>query len=191
MQHVVASREHGADPVTFTSAAFCQLRLKQLDPEIFQVPTFHLAAKRLLECECFSVRDLRSTHFYPAIPDLPPNTSYMRANTRHGVRPVQPPVYSKIAEEKDTFHPAVQSSSALSLPDLTTKRFTEAKSAVAEYAKSGLVSPRPGSDVVVTPLGTSSAVPTKYRNGNGLSTSSCVARLTSVFRSFKHSHTNS
>ena len=41
-QHIVASREHNTDPVTFTSAAFNTLRLNQLDSDIFPLPTFNL-----------------------------------------------------------------------------------------------------------------------------------------------------
>ena len=44
-QHLVASREHGADPVTFTSAAFNQLKFNQLDPEVFPLPKFSLEQK--------------------------------------------------------------------------------------------------------------------------------------------------
>ena len=95
----------------------------------------------------------------------------MRGNTHHSVRTVHPPLHDELAEEMDTFHPAVQSSISLSLPDLLTKRFCEAKSAVKEYNKS-LVNPNAGLDVVVTPLGTSSAIPTKYRNGKDIFTSS-------------------
>lgn len=72
------------------------------------------------------------------------------------------------ADEGDRFHPAIQSPEDLSLPFLTNKEFTEAKEAVARVSNgSGPATEHlPGSNIVVTPLGTSSAVPTKYRNGN-------------------------
>ena len=85
----------------------------------------------------------------------------MRPNARHWLRPFQSPVYE---EQQDI----VQSSEFVSLSDLTRKRFSEAKNAVAEFSKSGRVSKQPGCDVVITPLGTSSACPTKYRNGRSL-----------------------
>jgi ribonuclease Z len=47
-QHVVASREHTPDKVTFTSAAYNQLRLNKLDPEIFPIPKHTLSPKREL-----------------------------------------------------------------------------------------------------------------------------------------------
>jgi ribonuclease Z len=51
IQHLVASREHGADPVTFTSASLNQLRLNQLDSEIFPIPNLKLEAKKDISCE--------------------------------------------------------------------------------------------------------------------------------------------
>jgi ribonuclease Z len=49
-QHIVASRDHVPDPITFTSAAFNQLRLNHLDSNIFPVPKFSLEAKKTLNC---------------------------------------------------------------------------------------------------------------------------------------------
>lgn len=48
-QHVVSSREHNTDPVTFTSAAFNQLRLNQLDPDTFPIPKFSLTPRKNIE----------------------------------------------------------------------------------------------------------------------------------------------
>lgn len=101
----------------------------------------------------------------------------MRANARHGIRPFHPPAYDKSMEEMDLFHPAAQSSIPLPLPDLTMKQFSEAKAAVAEYMNRGLAAGRLGSDVIVTPLGTSSAVPTKYRNGDSVQSGFSVLEL--------------
>ena len=47
-QHIVSSREHSADPITFTGVSFNQLRLNQLDPELFPVPKFQLEPKKPL-----------------------------------------------------------------------------------------------------------------------------------------------
>ena len=47
-QHLVSSRKHLPDPVTFTSAAYSQLRLNQLDPAIFPLPKFTLDAVKPL-----------------------------------------------------------------------------------------------------------------------------------------------
>ncbi|KAG1734832.1 hypothetical protein EDB19DRAFT_1135271 [Suillus lakei] len=48
-QHIVASRDHVPDPITFTSAAFNQLRLNHLDNDIFPVPKYSLEAKKALD----------------------------------------------------------------------------------------------------------------------------------------------
>jgi ribonuclease Z len=85
----------------------------------------------------------------------------MHPNARHYLRPFQLPAYDKISAEEE----AIQSQAPVCLPDLTKSRFSEAKKAVAEFAKSCLSAPKPGSDVIITPLGTSSACPTKFRNG--------------------------
>lgn len=68
-------------------------------------------------------------------------------------------------EEKDLFHPAAEVHAPLALSDLTAKRFQEAKDAVVQYSLCSSIPETPGSNVIITPLGTSSAVPTKYRNG--------------------------
>lgn len=39
-QHVVSSRKHVPDLITFGSAALNLLKLNQLDPDIFPVPAF-------------------------------------------------------------------------------------------------------------------------------------------------------
>ena len=96
-----------------------------------------------------------------AIPGLPLKTSFMCPNARHYIRPFKPPIYDQASDEQT----ALQSSTPVSLPDLTAKRFSEAKEAVTEFSKTDQVTLKPGSDVVITPLGTSSACPTKFRNG--------------------------
>ncbi|KAG2137095.1 hypothetical protein DEU56DRAFT_912867 [Suillus clintonianus] len=44
VHHIVASRDHVSDPITFTSAAFNQPRPSQLDSDIFPVPKYSLKA---------------------------------------------------------------------------------------------------------------------------------------------------
>jgi hypothetical protein len=50
-QHIIASREHGQDPISFSSAAFNQMKLSQLDPDIFRMPKFRADVKSKLECQ--------------------------------------------------------------------------------------------------------------------------------------------
>jgi hypothetical protein len=44
-QHIVASRKHSNNPVTFTSAAYNLLRLNQLDGDVFKVPHYDLTSE--------------------------------------------------------------------------------------------------------------------------------------------------
>jgi ribonuclease Z len=55
-KHIISSPEYGRDPVTFTTAAFNQLRLHQLDAEMFPIPHYSLDPKKELSSEIiFSV----------------------------------------------------------------------------------------------------------------------------------------
>lgn len=47
---MVASRAHNADPMTFTSVALNQLRLNQLDPDMFPALKYRLETERALSC---------------------------------------------------------------------------------------------------------------------------------------------
>jgi ribonuclease Z len=77
------------------------------------------------------------------------------------------PVQETFAEGGDRFHPAVssQNSNLQTLPTLTLERFADAQKDVEEQLSTGSVKIPKGADVGVIPLGTGSAIPTKYRNG--------------------------
>jgi ribonuclease Z len=85
------------------------------------------------------------------------------------MRPPAPPTYQTPEEAGDLFHPAVSAedvnASLWALPALTLERFVEAQKDVIEQLGSGGVVVPKGADVRVVPLGTGSAIPTKYRNG--------------------------
>lgn len=106
------------------------------------------------------------------VSDLPPIVSALCGNTRYGVRPMHDPRLLPGAEDGDRFHPAIRSPEDFPLPHLTNKEFSDAREVVAKLSNSSWPV-TPGSDIVVTPLGTSSAVPTKYRNGNARISISC------------------
>ncbi|KAL1738920.1 beta-lactamase-like protein, partial [Schizophyllum fasciatum] len=142
--HIVSSRDHCPDPVTMTSAAFGQLRLSQLDPDIFHVPKFSLDAKRPLK----------------DIPNLPPSTHVMTTDTHVTIRPPSPPKLDPYAQDK--FHPVCQA--PVELTPATREAFDQAQALVAQRIEDGSVPGLPGADVTILPLGTSSAVPSKYRN---------------------------
>ncbi|KAL0575576.1 hypothetical protein V5O48_006392 [Marasmius crinis-equi] len=150
--HIVASRQHSPDPVTFTSAAYNQLRLSQLDSEIFRVPSFSLTPKRDLAC----------------VQGLPSNVHQLVANQHMSIRPPGEPTVE--TEGVDRFHPIVMSSEGISLSEDTLSRFEEAKKRVADMAreKENSNDPKcPGADVRIISLGTGSATPSKYRNVSG------------------------
>lgn len=183
-QHLIASREYCPDPVTFTSAAFNQLRLNQLDERIFTIPKFSLQP----------TKDISGTSplvilFYllivnvPAIQNVPRSTQPMVANQIVSMRPFKPPIVETPVQ--DNFHPAIKSNEPVPLPHWTARKFRAAKNSVASALRRSrsrsrsVGSPRSGSgnesdsapslrrgrDVGVLPLGTGSAVPSKYRNG--------------------------
>ncbi|EIW77124.1 hypothetical protein CONPUDRAFT_139171 [Coniophora puteana RWD-64-598 SS2] len=151
VHHLVASREHCADPISFTSAALNQLRLSHLDSSMFPVQKYSLGSRRNLK----------------DIPNLPDNVQPMLANTLINIRPPEPPVQEESAQEHDLFHPAV-TSGTFTLSDATQAKFQEARALIQERITSGAVPPKaPGDDVVITSLGTGSAIPNKYRNVSG------------------------
>lgn len=82
-----------------------------------------------------------------------------------GVRPLQPPIHDQIAEEYDKFHPVVTSPTPVSLPPATLAAFSDARARIKADQESHPEPQKPGDDVVILPLGTSSALPSKYRNG--------------------------
>ncbi|KAL0960609.1 hypothetical protein HGRIS_005641 [Hohenbuehelia grisea] len=149
--HVVASRQHCPDPVTFTSVAFNQLRLNQLDAAMFPLPKFNLTPPRE----------------FPVIPGIEADRIMpMTANILVKMRPFSPPspeVFDN-DDKRDLFHSAVVSSTPHSLPPLTKTRFTEAQAAIQAHSTQALGREQNGKDVKLIPLGTGSALPSKYRN---------------------------
>jgi ribonuclease Z len=89
----------------------------------------------------------------------------MSANLLVNMRPPGPPIKETFADEGDLFHPAIISPTTHALPNGTLERFTEVRANVEEHIKSGKVSKPQGGDIKILPLGTGSALPSKYRNG--------------------------
>ncbi|KAJ7132307.1 hypothetical protein C8R44DRAFT_612294 [Mycena epipterygia] len=149
-KHIISSPQYGPDPVTFTTAAFNQLRLHQLDADMFPIPYYSLDPKKELS----------------VIPNLPANCFVMEPSLHMSVRPVGTPETSRLpAERKDFFHPAAKSlePDLLLLSPSVLQKFTEMQSKVKEHAL-GRTFVSQGVDVGVIPLGTASAVPTSSRN---------------------------
>jgi ribonuclease Z len=53
-QHLISSPDHNPDPLTFTSAGLSQLRLNQLDSEMFPIPYFNTTPRKDLSCALLS-----------------------------------------------------------------------------------------------------------------------------------------
>ncbi|KAF8434881.1 hypothetical protein L210DRAFT_3552991 [Boletus edulis BED1] len=142
VHHIVASRRHLPNPMTFTSAAYSQLRLNQLDPNIFPMQKYSCTADQAISI----------------IPGLPSHVTAMQKDMLINLHPPRPPLLD--AGKGDVFHPAVSSGSPLVLPESTRTSFAAAQSYVAhtEFGETC------GGDVTVCPLGTNSAMPSKYRN---------------------------
>ncbi|KAF9454406.1 hypothetical protein P691DRAFT_717421 [Macrolepiota fuliginosa MF-IS2] len=141
-EHIVSSPEHSPNPVTFTSHGFNQYRLSQLDPQTFPLPKFNTSA----------VTPLTN------ISSLPNKTSIMTANLTASLRPPGPPQLDSSAPD-DRFHSAFTQPQPL--PEATAAAFEKAKEAISRRP---VVHKETPSGVTVLPLGTGSAMPTKYRN---------------------------
>lgn len=77
---------------------------------------------------------------------------------------------------EDTFHPALAAREQGTLPNPFADVYNQAKARVAAQPHADA---SPGSDVVITTLGTGSAMPSKYRNGASTSlTLSSTAKKT-------------
>ncbi|KAJ7460806.1 hypothetical protein FB451DRAFT_1045064 [Mycena latifolia] len=147
--HIISAPEYGCNPVTFTTAAFNQLRLHQLDAEMFPLPHYSLEPKKELS----------------AIPDLPTNCLIMEPSLHMSIRPAGAPETGRLpAERKDHFHPATTSADLMLLSPSILQKFAEMQSKAKDHALDGTLQVSQGANVGVIPLGTASAVPTSSRN---------------------------
>ncbi|KZT20914.1 hypothetical protein NEOLEDRAFT_1172230 [Neolentinus lepideus HHB14362 ss-1] len=150
--HLVSSPKHTANRVAFTSAAYAQMRLNVLDPDMFPSQQFKLEPEISLS----------------SIPDVPTTVEPLLANTLVSIRPPRPPVLDPEAEERDPFHPCLLNPAENPiLSDQTRESFEKTREEVRRREGEMMGRKKPGDDVVVMPLGTSSAAPTKVRNVSG------------------------
>ena len=98
------------------------------------------------------------------IAGLPEKIHTMASNLYMNMRPPAPPIIENLPGDGDRFHPAVKKSSSLDLSPLTSEKFAAARLNVANAIEKGIDVPE-GAGVGVLPLGTGSALPSKYRNG--------------------------
>jgi ribonuclease Z len=157
-QHMYADAE-GTREIYFRNSAWNALQLNMLDPTIFPVPDFAPG---------------------PSAPSMPANAQRLIPNQ---IIPMYPPkpVYMAADHLKDTVFPTDQAGLAEARDTLRRDHPEYAASVDAAHAaiaadadRRALLSPRPGDDIVVTTLGTGSAIPSIYRNGEIARCSDCL-----------------
>ncbi|KAF8159401.1 hypothetical protein B0H34DRAFT_703302 [Crassisporium funariophilum] len=149
VHHIIASREHCADPITFTSDTFNQLRLNHLDSNMFPLPKFSLVPKKDLS----------------TISGLPARSLAMASSLHISLRPYAPPIASPEVVVRDKFHPIITGEKPLDISRELQSRIRNAQLQVAEKKAARIGADScPGADVGILPLGTAASLPTKYRN---------------------------
>ena len=163
--------------MTFTNVGGLQLKLNKLDRDMFPLPYHRLQAAKELSCESTKIfirfiTLLLIVYCPEAVTGLPPNVHLMTNKLTADCRPVKPP--RDIEGIRDDFHPFVSNQEGIRLSremsDALYKARARSRSLSPPRSPSGKRSapprrPRRGDDVVVVPLGTSSAIPSMYRNG--------------------------
>lgn len=101
------------------------------------------------------------------VTQLPPQCSFMQPNSYVDIRPPRRVVVDPISEERDRFHPAMAAEVPPDLPLATNTKFAETKSMISDrLAMLDNDVPNAGDELVVIPLGTNSAMSSRYRNGD-------------------------
>ncbi|KIJ28166.1 hypothetical protein M422DRAFT_235713 [Sphaerobolus stellatus SS14] len=152
VHHLYTGRDITPDRVRFTSAAYAQLRLSHLDKDMFRVPM----------------------SFSPPPPidtsKLPGKTTLLQHPHIISITPPLEPSFR--SGEVDLLHPALENGGdknmeAILLPK-TIQAYKDAWDAISEEQSIKPRESQPGDKFSVIPLGTSSAVSTKYRSVSGL-----------------------
>lgn len=149
-QHLVVEKNR-AGPIHFDASAWQCLRLNLIDPSMFPVP-----------------------HFDEVNPQpewkFPPNAQRLVPGLVTGMYPPKPPTIpppgEKARQPFPTAHAqlgAARQSIRDELPEFAAA-CSAAQEVIAAEEKKRTVQPGPGDDIVVTTLGTGSAIPSKYRN---------------------------
>ncbi|PPQ90050.1 hypothetical protein CVT25_006290 [Psilocybe cyanescens] len=148
--HIIGSREHCSDPVTFTSAAYNQLRLNTLDEKMFRIPKYNLTPKKALS----------------EVSGLPSNVFEMSSSLKINMRPWIPPAPDPEVIKRDKFHPIASGAVPLEFSPVLSESIKEAKESIAQVVlqKNAESETEPGADVGIISLGTGGSLPSKYRN---------------------------
>ena len=100
------------------------------------------------------------------VSQLPPQCSHMQPNNYVDIRPPRRVIVDPVTAEKDKFHPAMSAEMQPELPLMTREKFSKTKDIIKRrLAKLGDSVPNTGDELVVVPLGTNSAISSRYRNG--------------------------
>ncbi|OJT01745.1 Zinc phosphodiesterase ELAC protein 2 [Trametes pubescens] len=148
--HIVSSRQHTPDTTVFGRSALVQAKLNQLDADMFPLTKY----------------SLEPAQDFSLMTGLPPKTTLSRRNLMVHVRPLRPPIVDDKGHE-DEFGSLAASGSLPELSDNVRQTFAEIKESVGTRVACKSPRAQPGDDVVVTPLGTGSAIPTRLRNVSG------------------------
>ena len=101
------------------------------------------------------------------VANLPTQSSYIESNSYVDIRPQRPVAIESKLREKDKFHPAMAAKTLTELSLTTRASFMNARSIIdARLAELDGGVPRAGDELVVVPLGTNSAISSRYRNGD-------------------------
>jgi len=148
-QHLVALTDDYRHDATFTSSAKNVLQLSMLDEDIF--PLLHAATP--------------DTWTAPA---LPPNATLLQSGHQLKMQPKGQ--LEMLSHDRDVPYPstpdgveAARQGFAKDMPEYAAE-CAKAREAVRADPRWSVSSRDPGSDIVVTTLGTGSAIPSKYRN---------------------------
>ena len=95
------------------------------------------------------------------VPALPKNVFPMAVNLISSLRPPAPPQPDSVLEGFDRFTPAIQK--GVVLAPATKESYEKAQEDARQVMANR--TPKVGDDIIVTPLGTGSSLPTRYRNG--------------------------
>jgi ribonuclease Z len=101
------------------------------------------------------------------VTQLPPQCSFMQHNSHVDIRPPGRVLVDPILEGMDRFHPAMAAEVPPGLPLATNEKFAKTKTIVSNHLATldnGV--PNAGDELVVIPLGTNSAISSRYRNGD-------------------------
>ena len=110
---------------------------------------------------------MREIQWLCVVPNLPPNTEPLQLDHQIGLNPITPLQVTPAPGMMDKFKPALEAEiTGKHDPNISSALSALFRKVRAEVEADEPSRPKqPGDDVVITTLGTGSALPSKYRNG--------------------------